>query len=111
MLIKRSRAYWRALRYLKDTDPSGFVEFLLVSAGALMAAIGFVTGYVWPFGFAALIFGIGFAGCLMARELVAPTARGPIYRLVALLVLLFCLAFLAYFFECELWGLGEIRSW
>jgi hypothetical protein len=102
MLIKRSRDYWRAIRYLKDTDPSGFVEFLLVSIGALMAAIALVTGYIWPFGFASLLFGIGFAGCLMARELVAPTPRGPIYRLVALLVLLFCLAFLVYFWECEL---------
>ncbi|NJN30301.1 MAG: hypothetical protein HC824_07600 [Synechococcales cyanobacterium RM1_1_8] len=78
------------------------MEQLLLVAGSATAFVAFAFDWVWPFGFLAVLFGMGHALCWLVRETVAPGPRGALHRLWALLSFGALLSVLLYLVECHL---------
>ena len=91
MWLKQGKAIWQSLVYVWETSPYLFIELLLVMTGALSALIALALGYIWPFGFLALLFLMSYCLALLARETMMPSPRRQWHRLGA--VVCFCLCF------------------
>jgi hypothetical protein len=98
-MVKQISWLWRSLDYLWQTSPSQFAELVLLLAAIGSALVVLIQGYVWPFGFLSLLFGMGFSLCWLVRETMMPSVRGAVHRLGAVLCFGFFLSVLIYLAE------------
>lgn len=97
MSLKHGRELWCSLVYVWETSPYLWIELLLLMAGALSVLLALVLGYVWPFGFLALLFFMAYCLALLVRETMMPSQRERWHRLGAVVCFGVCLLLLLNF--------------
>lgn len=97
MFLKQGRELLNSLAYVWDTSPYLFIELLLLMAGALSVVLALLLGYVWPFGFLALLFFMAYCLALLVRETMMPSSRQRWHRLGAVVCFGVCLLLLLNF--------------
>lgn len=97
MVLKQGKWLISSLESVWETHPYLFIELLLLMAGALSVVLALLLGYVWPFGFLALLFFMAYCLALLVRETMMPSYRQRWHRLGAVVCFGVCLLLLLNF--------------